>query len=141
MIRYGLFCYGSFAYAVPLLSMRKIVHQRRGYLLPMLPKVVAEILVDDGRLVPVVELSQITDRQEMSACSANYKVLASSVAGTVAFPAEVTCGIVAAQKGQLLPTKGAGMTGITGVFGYQGKEYNILDVDYLAMAMTEEVAQ
>ena len=123
MIRYGLFCYGSFAYAVPLLNMRKIVHQRRGYLLPMLPKVVAEILVDDGRLVPVVELSQITDRQEMSARTATFKVLASSVAGTGACPAEVTCGIVAEQKGQLLPTKGAGMAGMTRIFRSKGKSY------------------
>ena len=141
MIRYGLFRFGTFAYAVPLLSLQKIVCQHSGYLLPLLPSAVAGLLVDDGSLVPLLRLLPSAGMSEMSARSAAYKVLVGSEAGTVALPADVTCGIVAEDKGSLLPAGEEGMAGVVGSFKYQAEEYQILNIDYMAMALTEEVAE
>jgi chemotaxis signal transduction protein len=136
MIRYGLFRYGSLAYAVPLERLRKIVHQCPGFRLPRLPGAVAELLVDVEQLVPVLKLPAVLESEELTARTVEYKVLAESEAGTVAFPAELTCGIVAEQKGRLqspddLPA------GMSGVFNYQEKDFKILDIDTLAIGMTQ----
>lgn len=139
MIRYGLFRFDSLGYAVPLFRLRKILYLCSGYRLPRLPASVAETLVDDGRLVPLMRLPFLTDLDGQSVRTAKYKVLAESEAGTVAFPAEVTCGIVAEQKGALLDSDGKQISGIAGIFKYQGQEFKILDIDLLAIEMTREV--
>lgn len=139
MIRYGLFSYGSSGYAVPLLRMRKIIHQCSGFRLPRLPAVVDEILIDEDQLVPLIRLPISVVGENLSARTVEYKVLVESEAGTVAFPAEVTCGIVAERKGDLLDTDGEQISGITGTFKYQETEYKILDIDLLAIGMTQEV--
>lgn len=137
MIRYGLFRFGLFTYAIPLLRMCKIIHQCSGYRLPRLPAAVAEILVDDGVLVPLIKLPILTESEDLSARTVQYKVLADSEAGRVAFPAEVTCGIVAAQKGELLDSDGEQLFGVVGIFKYQENEFKILDIDLLAIGMTQ----
>lgn len=139
MIRYGLFQFGSFEYAVPLLRMCKILHQCSGWRLPRLPAAVAEILVEGGRLVPLLKLPDLNVTEGLSTRTVEYKVLAESEAGTVAFPAEQTCGIVAEQKGILLDPDGEQISGVAGIFKYQGKEFKILDIDLLAIGMTQAV--
>jgi len=141
MIRYGLFRFGPLRYAIPLLSMRKIVHQSSGYRLPQLPRLVAETLVDDGQLIPLIKLSGLVANDEISVRSVDYKVLAESEAGTVAFPAEETCGIVAEQKGDLLEADDEQGLGVVGLFKYQETQYKILDIDTLAIAVTSSVQQ
>jgi len=138
MNRYGLFRYGSLDYAVPLLKMQRIVHQFCGYRLPRLPTAVAEVLVVGGQLVPLLKLPT-TAIEGLSARTVEYKVLMESEAGVVAFPAEVSCGIVAEQKGDLAPADDKQFSGVTGIFKYQTKEYKILDIDFLAMEMTQKV--
>jgi chemotaxis signal transduction protein len=141
MIRYGLFRFGSLAYAVPLLRMCKILHLQTGHRLPRLPVGVAEILIDDGRLVPVLRLpiAPGAEPDGPSVREAEYKVLVESEAGAVAFSAEVTCGIVAEQKGKLLDPDGEQISEVIGIFKYQGKEFKILDIDLLAIGMTQKV--
>ena len=138
MSRYGLFKQGSICYAVPLLHLRKIVHERAGYLLPQLPTSVAEVLVDEGLLIPLLRFSFLSEG-EPSERQAEYKVFAESEGGLVAFPAELTSGIIAQNKGELLPPGEEKIPGIDGSFNYQGKEFKILDINYLAIGMTQEV--
>lgn len=139
MIRYGLFQYGLLGYAVPLQRMRKIVHQCAGYRLPRLPAAVAEVLIDDGQLVPLLSLPNLANSEELSPRAVEYKVLLESEAGLVAFPAEMTCGIVTERKGELLDAEGEQISGVTGIFKYQGKKFKILDIDLLAIGMTQKV--
>lgn len=139
MIRYGLFQYGLFGYAVPLLRMRKIVHLRAGYRLPRLPASVAEVLIDDGQLVPLLRLPNLTSSEELTPRMVEYKVLVESEAGAVAFPAEVTCGIVAEHKGELLDSVDEQVSGVTGIFKYQDRKFKILDIDLVAIGMTQKV--
>ncbi len=77
--------------------------------------------------------------EEPSARQAEYKIFAESEGGLVAFPAELTSGIVAENKGELLPSSENKIPGIDGFFKYQGKEFKILDINYLAIGMTQGV--
>ena len=139
MIRYGLFAFGSFDYAISLQRMRKIVHQFSGYRLPRIPDAVAEILVCDGQLVPLLKLSNSGGIMSSSARLAEYKVLTESEAGLVAFPADVACGIAAEGKGELSEAEGEPISGVAGIFNYQGQKFKILDIDLLALKMTQGV--
>ncbi len=137
MIRYGLFRFGSLTYAVPLLRMCKIVHCQGGFRLPRLPEAVAEVLIDSGELIPVLKLPAQGLLENETARTVEYKVLAESEAGRIALPAAETCGIVAENKGEISNSVEDLLVGVAGVFKYQGKEYNILDVDLMAISMTE----
>ena len=139
MTRYGLFAFGAEGYAVPLLQLRKIVCQKTGYILPHLPAAIAEVLVDEGRLVPLLELAFLTPDGGAYPRTAQYKVFAESEAGIVAFPADMTCGIVAENKGVLLFPVKESVPGIIGTFNTQEKEFIILDIDFLAIQMTQRV--
>ena len=139
MTRYGLFGLGLEGYAVPLLQLRKIVYQVTGYLLPRLPAAVSEVLVDEGRLVPLLSLPFLTPDGGSASRTAQYKVFVESEAGVVAFPADMTCGIVAENKGVLLFPVEERVPGIVGTFKAQGKEFKILDIDFLAIEMTQRV--
>lgn len=139
MTRYGLFSFGAARYAVPLLQLRKIVCQRSGYLLPCLPTAVAEVLVDEGRLVPLLTLPFLAPDGGSDPRTAQYKVFAESEAGVVAFSADTTCGIVAENKGMLLYPEKESVPGTSGTFKTQEKEFIILDIDFLAIQMTQRV--
>lgn len=136
MGRYGLFSFGAQAYAIPLLRLRQIVHRHVGYRLPKLPAAVAEVLVIDGQLVPLVGLDGLTSQGTDPIREAEYKVLAESEGGVVAFPAELVCGVVSEQKGVFLASGEGQQSGVAGIFEYQGKEFKILDIDFLALGMT-----
>lgn len=137
MIRYGLFRIGSVGYAVPLLQLRKIVHQAMGYSLPCLPAMVAEVLVSEGRLVPLLMLPFFSEGGLLVSRSAEYKILTESESGMVALPAGETCGIVAGDKGTLMVFEGKHSSGIVGTFECQGREFKILDIDFLAISLTQ----
>jgi len=138
MERYGLFSFGAFYYALPLLRLQKILHRYQGYFLPLLPDTVSEVLVDVGCLVPLVCLPAQHVGEGGPPRTAAYKVIVESEAGLVAFPADEACGIVAKQKGEVVATSEEWSAGIAEVFKYQGKEYPILDIDFLAFRMTQK---
>lgn len=137
MTRFGLFRFATADYALPLLQLRKIVHQGRGYRLPLLPAAVSEVLVERDLLVPLLNPPSAAGIDLTVIRNAAYKVLVDSEAGVVAFPADATCGIVAEQKGEVSagPESAAGTKGI---FKYQGQEYQILDIDFLALRVAQE---
>ena len=137
MTRFGLFRFATADYALPLLQLRKIVHQWRGYRLPLLPATVSEVLVEGDRLVPLVNLPGVARADLPMIRNAAYKVLVDSEAGVVAFPADVTCGIVAEQKGEV-SADAEEEAGTNGIFKYQGQEYHILDIDFLALRVAQE---
>jgi len=139
MNRYGLFRFGSLTYAIPLLRMCKIVHCQSGFRLPRLPKAVAEVLIDTDELIPVLKLPAQGLLENQTARTVAYKVLAESEAGMIALPAAETCGIVAENKGEISSSAEDLSVGFAGVFKYHGKEYNILDIDLMAIAMAEKV--
>lgn len=140
MSRFGLFSFGPVCYAVPLLHLRKIVHHRSGFVFPRLPVAVAEVLVDGGQLIPLLTLSIFEDNIGQCAREAEYKVFVVSEGGVVAFPADTTCGIVAENKGELLIPAVEKVSGVVGTFNAQGKEFKILDIDFLAVEMTQRVS-
>ncbi|NOY14168.1 MAG: chemotaxis protein CheW [Deltaproteobacteria bacterium] len=139
MIRYGLFCLGPVNYAVPLLQLRKVVHADPGFLLPQLPSAVAGVLVDEGRLVPLLRLAFLSGGSESTVRQAEYKVIVESAGGRIALPAVLVCGVVAENKGALLVSEEKQIPGIIGIFNYQGQEFNVLDIDFLAIEMTRRV--
>lgn len=139
MRRLGLFRLGELNFAISLLQIQKILQNSKSYTLPRLPEAVSSVLVDDGELVPVLDLEQILgEGEQLELTDQGYQVLVESEYGTVAFPADLTGRIVTEQKGTLSSTtEKEKCFGIVGTFVYQGEEYNILDIDFLAIEMTQ----
>jgi len=138
MERFGLFVFAGICFAVPLIKLRKIVHLQGGYVLPMFPLIVSEVLVDNQQLVPLVEIPGQGQVRNADSRSAEYKVLVESEAGTIALPADETCGIVPVQRGELLPQDEMSTAGIVGLFKFQSTDYHILDIEFLALRITQE---
>jgi len=68
----------------------------------------------------------------------NYQVLVDSEYGAVALPADSTARIVSEQKGTLLAdTVKEKVLGTVGKFVYRSDEYNVLDINFLAIEMTQ----
>ncbi len=139
MNRYGLFQLGELKFAISLVQMQKILQDSKGYPLPRLPGAVSAVLVDNGLLIPILDLGQILGAGEPQMLAAQgYQVLVESEYGTVALPADLTGRIVAAGKGVLSETtEKEKYLGIVGKFVYQGDQFNILDIDFLAIEMTQ----
>ncbi|MFK5927347.1 MAG: chemotaxis protein CheW [Desulfuromusa sp.] len=139
MKRYGLFQLGKLNYAISLLQIQKILQGAKGCILPRLPGAVSAVLVERGELIPLLDLGQVlgeNPRQERD--TQTYQVLIESEYGIVALPADFIGRIVTEQKGTLsaIAAKEKDI-GSTGKFVYQNKEYNILDIDFLAIEMTQ----
>ena len=143
MIRFGLFRIGGFGFAVALEKIEKILQNSKNYTLPHLPGAVAAVLVDAGRLVPLLNLSHFIGVEDRLAnLMRGYQVLIASEYGTVALPAELTGKIVAEEKGELLEAdEQKNNLGIVGTFIYQNEEYNLLDINFLAIEMTQDFWQ
>jgi len=135
--RFGLFSLQRVDYAVPLARLRKVLHQPRVHLLPRLPRELPRVVVADGGVVPVVDL--LCKAETESQLSApEYLILVDSECGPLALPADTTCGIVAEQKGTRSVTGEEGSPWWCGSFHYQNKTFQILDIDVLAIGLTQE---
>jgi len=139
MRRFGLFRIGKLGFAISLLQIQKILQGSKCYILPRLPGAVAAVLVDDGQLVPLLDLGQMLgEDSHWEQPKQSYQVLVESEYGTVALLADLTGRIVAEQKGSLSTiTVKEKDCGTIGKFVYQGEEYNILDINFLAIEMTQ----
>ncbi len=139
MSRYGLFRFGGLNYAISLLHVQKILQNVKSYTLPRLPGAVSAVLVDDDQLVPVLDLAQVFGvdyHQESSVHS--FQVVVESEYGVVALPSDMTGRIVAEEKGTLSTIVAEKKElGTVGMFVYQNEEYNILDINFLAIEMTQ----
>lgn len=140
MKRFGLFRSGTLNYALSLLQLKKILQGSASYKLPRLPGAISAVLVEDHQLIPLLDLGWILNESfQQENTQPGYQVLVASEYGTVALPADLTGRIVAEQKGCLAD----GMTteekefGMLGTFVYQNIEYKILDINFLAIEMTQ----
>ena len=143
MIRFGLFRIGGFGFAVALEQIEKILQNPKSYRLPHLPKGVAAVLVDSEQLVPLLDLSQLFGTEDrLVNGTQGYQILIESEYGTIALPADLTGKIVTEDKGELSATDEQKKNlGIVGTFIYQNEEYNLLDINFLAIEMTQDFWQ
>ncbi|MEA3361823.1 MAG: chemotaxis protein CheW [Thermodesulfobacteriota bacterium] len=139
MNRFGLFQIGALGFAVSLQQIQKILQNSKSYTLPRLPGGVSAVLVDAGQLIPLLDLSQVVGGGTQSEqTTQSYQVLVESEYGTVALPADMTGRIVDEKKGELstIATQEIDM-GSVGKFIYKNKEYTVLDINFLAIEMTQ----
>ena len=139
MKRYGLFRIGKLNFAILLLHIQKILQGSKGYILPRFPRTVSAVLVDDGQLIPLLDLGQLFgEHSQAERPIGSYQVLVESEYGIVALPADLTGRIVAENKGVLATiAKEDKDFGTVGRFIYQSEEYKILDINFLAIEMTQ----
>ena len=139
MSRFGLFQIGGFRFAVALEQIKKILQNSKTYKLPHLPGAVTAVLVDAGQLIPLFDLSQMVGAEgQLKPVTSGYQILVESEYGPVALSADLTGKIVTETKGELSVTVEQEMDfGVAGKFIYQNEEYNLLDIDFLAIEMTQ----
>ncbi len=136
MNRLGLFRVDGIHYAVPLPRLVRIVQQPRCFPLPRLPRGVDAVLVENERLVPLLNLPMFMDIEAVQG-QPEYVVFADSEYGTIALPALETCGIVAKQKGRAIYMAGEHASIRAGEFDYLQNRFTILDIDCLTMRLTQ----
>ena len=139
MSRFGLFWIEGFGFAVALEQIKKILQNSTTYKLPHLPGAVSAVLIEAGQLVPLLDLSQLVGTgTQLGQVAQGYQVLVESEYGTVALPADLTGKIVTEQKGELSVIVGEEEDfGTIGKLIYRNEEYNILDINILAIEMTQ----
>ncbi len=141
MKRLGLFHVGCFAYAVPLEQVEKILQGAKLFKLPRLPRAVAEVLVDAGQMIPLFDFVKMFGDLALPAQNEPIcQVLVSTEYGVVALPANVAGQIVATSKGREFQSADNVIGGV-GNFIYLNEEYNILDINYLALEMAQGLWQ
>lgn len=138
MNRFGLFRGLGVDYAIPLQRLVRILPRQQCYLLPKLPEAIAGVVIGDGQLIPQIDLAQLLpcagDENGLSA----YQVLVESECGTLALLAEQSCGIVADSKGEVVAVEEPMARWIVAVFHFQGKIFQVLDIDSLAIGLIQE---
>ncbi len=95
------------------------------------------VLVDDARLVPLLNLHELLFKHGAAGSLAEYAVLMESEAGMIALPADATVGIVPETKGQISFSAEMNATAKSGEFNYQQNIFAILDVDILIMSLIQ----
>lgn len=138
MTRFGLFQCGSLHYAISLLQLQKIVQDSATYLLPGLPLAIAAVLVDEGQIVPLLNFELFFGcGVQPDEITPKYQILVDSEYGKVALPGNANGRIVARKRGILSAASGSDEVWIIGTFNYQNIDYNILDINFLALEMTQ----
>ncbi|MCW8859499.1 MAG: chemotaxis protein CheW [Deltaproteobacteria bacterium] len=138
MKRFGLFQLGTLDFALSLQQIQKVIQDSKLYQLPRLPLAVAAVLVDNDRLVPLLDLSLLFGGGSTTGTKTlRYQILVESEYGTVALPAELTGKIVAEKKGTLSTEASPKEAWVIGEFDYQNTKYKILDINFLAIEMTQ----
>jgi len=138
MNRFGLFCVRGAGFAIPLVQIVKILEGTAGYRLPRLPGAVSAVVVDEERLIPLIDLGCALGVGSDDSTLCEYQVLVESEYGVVALEADSSGRIVAEKKGLILPLPAKEqVVGVVGRFSYQNTMYNILDIDFLAIEMTQ----
>ncbi len=137
MSRFGLFSAGALSFAIPLLQIKKILQDSRPFALPCLPATVTGVLVDEDRLVPVLDVGLLHDNGTCSEKSYLYHVLVESEYGTLALPADLSVRIVSEQKGTITTALKEYPPWVVGIFYCQEMKHFILNIDFLAIEMTQ----
>ncbi len=131
MTGFGLFRTNSLDYAIPLARICRIVQEKKVYQLPGLPAGIDFVLVYNTVLVPVLLSGSTVDTSWSADISPCY-ALVDSEYGLLAFATEPNSRIVAEHRGKLSVPSTKEQIWQTGTFSYQGRDYEILDVDVLA---------
>ena len=137
MSRFGLFCSSGIDFAVHLTSLVKILPSEHCYRLPRLPRAIVGVVVENGQLIPQLDLSQLLACASSESDEAEYQVFVDSECGTLALEATRSCGIVAEQKGKVVILDPP-VHGLAGEFHIHEKKYQILDIDCLAIGLIQE---
>jgi len=138
MKRFGVFQVDHLNYAISLQQIKKIIQDAETFLLPRLPRAVSSVLVDEQQLVPVLDLGLLCGAKSITdPTSPTYQVLVESEYGTVALPAALNGKIVTEKKGILSRAAESKMSWMTREFTYQNIKYKILDINFLAVELTQ----
>jgi len=138
MKRFGLFQLGRFYFAIPLLQLRKIVQDAAAYPLPHLPQSVSAVLIDEEKLIPLLNLELFCGaKTQPEMMSTGYQVLVETEYGTVALPADLNGKIVAEKRGSIIHESNSKEAWVVGEFNFQNIDYKILDINFLAIEMTQ----
>lgn len=138
MKRFGLFKLGRLHYAIALLQLRKIVQDVATYPLPRLPLSVSVVLIDDGNLIPLLNLELFFGAEAQTETTASeYQVLVESEYGAVALPADLNGRIVSEKRGTSTAVSHSSEAWVVGEFNFQNIDYKILDINFLAIEMTQ----
>ena len=121
---------------MPLPRLVRIVQRPDSFPLPRLPRGVKAVLVDDTRLVPLLDLHMFLEI-DVAQENPEYVVFADSEFGTIALPAQETCGIVAEHKGQVNYLASVHPSIKAGEFDYLQNRFIIIDIDCLTMRLTQ----
>jgi len=136
MNAFGLFQAGELDYAVPLVQIRKIIQGSAIYSLPLLPAGVDHVLVHESTLIPIVLPGQ-QDGGCVPSREAEYYLLVDSEYGSLAFATQANSRIIAVHKGTLSVPREREVSWQIGTFYYQERAFKILDIDVLAMEITQ----
>jgi len=138
MSRFGLFSIECGSFAVPFLQIQKVLQGTPLYHLPRMPGAVVAVLVVDEQVIPLIDIGSLFGGESQSFTEQDYQLLVNTDCGVIALATE-TCGrIVEQQKGQVIAQDAKEkIAGITGQFIYQKKNYKILDINFLAIEMTQ----
>ena len=131
MTGFGLFRTSHLDYAIPLAQICRIVQEQNIYPLPGLPAGIHGVLVYATTLVPILLSDSAVDTSP-SADNAPCFALVDSEYGLLAFATEPNSRIVAEHRGELSVPSATERTWRMGTFSYQGRDYEVLDVDVLA---------
>ena len=137
MRRYGLFHISSGHYAVALPEIIRIVENGALYRLPRLPGGIAGVLVEGASLVPLLNLSRLFGGDYEASLNAPCQVLVQISCGEVALPAEQDGRIVSESKGCLADAESGQGAWVRGEFRYGETGYQLLDIEFLAIEMTQ----
>ena len=138
MSRFGLFDVESVGFAIPLPQIEKILQGAELFQLPRLPGAVIAVLVVAEQLIPLLDPGPLLGVGPQPQDSQGYQVLVDSDYGLVALMADSSGRIVPEQKGQIVPLSTEERAGgIAGQYVYQDKKYKILDINFLAIEMTQ----
>lgn len=137
MRRFGLFQYADLCYALDLVQIFRIIQNAQLHRLPRLPDGVSAVLVDDERLIPLLSLSPLgVDSSLESDANGSYQVVIETESGTIALPARLNGRIVTETKG-VYKQQGGREAWILGEFTYQNIGYKVLDIDFIAVEITQ----
>jgi chemotaxis signal transduction protein len=138
MKRFGLFQLGRLNYAIALLHLRKIVQDASPYPLPRLPLSVSAVLIDGGNLIPLLNLELFFGAEAQTETkTSGYQVMVESEYGTVALPADLNGRIVTEKRGAIINESNSTEAWVVGEFNFQNIDYKILDINFLAIEITQ----
>jgi len=125
----------DFGYAVPLDRLLRVVDCGFCFPLPLVPSVMAGILILDDELIPLLDSSWLPDVIAGRSLNVEFKVLISTEYGPVALPADTAVGIVAEDRCKRVSVGQEVVNFFVDSVAYRNKCYRVLDADMLIVSL------